>query len=364
MKIAITGLVNCGKTTIFNALTGLNTPTSIYVSNLDSPVKGLVKVYDERVKILSDIYKPKKTIFSTIEYSDYIGLTKGDLSHNSKVFDNIKLSDALVDVVRAFENEAIAHPDGKVDPVRDALTLETEMILSDLDLVEKRLTRMKESAKKGKKPLPDQEEQTELLDKCLQMLEDEQPLRNVEFTKEENAHLRHLQFASIKPKIVVVNISEKDLKGDYASEITEAVSNRLNISKDAVLALSGSVEMDIAQLSQSEAQEFLRELGIAEPALNRLVRHCYSLLGLISFLTVGDDEVRSWTINKGSTAVEAAGKIHSDIERGFIRAETVSYDDFISAGSMVNAKKHGSVRLEGKTYIVKDGDILNFRFNV
>ncbi len=362
MKIAIAGLQNSGKTTVFNALTGLNSETTPYASLMEAPNIGIVKVPDARVDKLSKIYKPKKITNATIEYVDFIGLNPGDAEHNRKVFDLIKDADAVVFVVREFQDDSIPHPEGGGDPIRDVGNIETELIFFDLELAEKRLTRMEDSKKRGKKP--DESEKVVLL-KCKEALENETPLRSVEFTEEEETSLHHLQFLSMKPNMVALNISEEKIGSDAVRELTQSIIQKYHLSEDTVISLSGKIEMEIAQLSPEEAEEFMKDLGITEPALNRLVKASYTKLGLISFLTVGTDEVRAWTITGGDTALKAAGKIHSDIERGFIRAELVGYGDFMdSNGNMAEARKKGTLRLEGKTYVVEDGDIINFRFNV
>ncbi len=362
MKIAITGLANSGKTTLFNALTGLNVETTVYATVTAEPHMGVVKVPDGRIDRLADIYHPKKTTYATIEYVDYIGLTKGDMEQNRKVFDLVKDAEAVVHVVRGFADESVAHPLGGVDPRRDAETVELEMIFGDLELVDKRLERMEQGAKRGKKP---DEAERKLLLKCKEILEQERALRDVDFTEEEIKAMSHLQFMSIKPLVIVINGGEEDIKSEKTQEALALVSAFFKGRQVKVLGVCGKIEMEIAQLSPEEARAFLDDLGIEEPALHRLIRVSYDLLGLISFLTAGEDEVRAWTIHKGMNAQKAAGRIHSDIERGFIRAEVVSYDDFIgSGGSMAAAREKGQLRLEGKTYEVRDGDIINFRFNV
>jgi GTP-binding protein YchF len=361
MKTAIIGLANSGKTTIFNALTGLNLEVTTFPTVSQEPHTGVVRVPDTRLDRLTGMFKPKKTTQATVEYIDYVGLTKGDMGQNRKVFDLIKDADAIVHVVRGFEDESIVHPMGSVNPRRDAETVEMEMIFGDLELVEKRLERMEEGAKRGKKP--DEVEQR-LLAKCREALERETALRDLDFTEEEQKAMRALQFMSIKPQLIVLNVSEEDMGSAKAMAETGELEGFFTGRAVRVLNLCGKIEMEIAQLPPVEAQAFLDDLGIAEPALNKLIHLSYELLGLISFLTAGEDEVRAWTIRKGTDAQRSAGKIHSDIERGFIRAEVVAYDDFIVHGSMAAARDKGLVRLEGKTYEVKDGDIINFRFNV
>lgn len=360
MKIGITGLSNSGKTTIFNALTGLKVETTIYATTGGEPNLGTVKVPDSRIDKLSEMFKPKKTTHSTIQYIDYMGLTKGDLKQNRSVFEFVKDADAIVHVVRAFHDDSVAHPLAGVDPVRDFQAVGTELVFADMELVERRLETIRHAEKKGKKQNPDE---IKALEKCASVLEGDKHLREAEFTAEEVKAMRHMQFMSIIPQVVVINVDEKDLNTDKAASIEKEIS-ALAGRNSVVVTLSGKVEMEISELPPDEARAFLDDLGIKEPALNKLIHASYGLLGYISFFTVGDDEVRAWPIIKGVEALKAAGKIHSDIERGFIRAEVIGYDDFISAGTMSDAKAKGLFRLEGKTYPVKDGDIINFRFNV
>ncbi|HTG02402.1 MAG TPA: redox-regulated ATPase YchF [Nitrospirota bacterium] len=362
MKIAITGLANSGKTTIFNALTGLNLETTVYATVTAEPHQGVVKVPDARIDRLAEIYHPKKTTYATVEYVDYIGLTKGDMEQNRKVFDLVKDVDAVVHVVRGFQDEAVSHPLGGVNPLRDAQTVELEMIFGDLELVMKRLERMEQSQKRGKKP---DEAEHKLLLKCRELLESEKPLRDAEFSEDDRKAMRHLQFMSVKPEVVALNVAEQDVNSETTKKTVADLQAFFKGRQVKVLSMCGKIEMEIAQLAPADARAFLDDLGIQEPALNKLIRVSYELLGLISFLTYGEDEVRAWTIEKGMNAQQAAGRIHSDIERGFIRAEIVAYDDFISSGgTLPAAREKGHFKLEGKTYEVKDGDMINFRFNV
>ena len=339
--------------------------TTAYATTSGDPHMGMVKVPDARVTELSAIFKPKKTSPSTVHYVDHLGLTKGDLKQNRQVFELVKDSDALVHVVRAFEDEAVAHPHDKIDPLSDIATVEIELVFGDLELVERRIRAIDVNKKKGNKPANPEEEK--VLIRCKDLLESEKPLRDMEFAPEEARAIRHLQFMSIKPMIVVLNISEDALGTDETASLVKSAEEYYGEgSAAAVLAMCGKVEMEIAELEEEERTLFLDDLGIEEPALNRLIRISYAHVGLISFFTVGEDEVKAWSLNKGADALEAAGKIHSDIQRGFIRAETVSYDDFVGAagGSLSAARDKGVMRLEGKTYEVQDGDIINFRFNV
>jgi ribosome-binding ATPase len=359
VKVAIIGLSNSGKTTVFNALTGQNIETTIYSTTSGDPNIGIVKVPDQRIEKLSEIFKPKKSTHATIEYIDYVGLTKGDIKQNRKVFDLIKDANALVHVVRAFEDDSVIHSGGSIDPLRDIGTIELELIFGDLELIEKRLERMEDGKRRGKKP---DESEKKLLIKCKDFLMKEIPLRAVEFSEEEHKTMRSFQFLSTVPEIAVLNINEKDLNTSRSKDILSSVLTHYPTLP--VLALCGKIEMEISQLTDEEKRPFLDELGIDEAASNKLIHTCYAILGLISFLTVGEDEVRAWTVRKNTHALVAAGKIHSDIERGFIRAEVISFEDFMSAGSLHTAREKGILRLEGKTYEVKDGDIINFRFNV
>ncbi|MBU1262773.1 redox-regulated ATPase YchF [bacterium] len=366
MKLAIIGLSNSGKTTIFNALTGQLLETTTYPTQGGEPNFGIVKVPNERVDRLSEIYKPKKSTYATIEYIDYLGITKGDALQNRKVFNLIKDVDAIVHCVRAFTDESVPHPLNEVNPFRDIDALEFELIFEDLEFIEKRLERMAEGAKRGKNP---NDAEKELLLKCKDSLTKEIPLRKISFNDQEQKVIKPLQFISIKPEVILLNIGEEDLNTDREQGLLTGARKYFKEKyKDSqslpCLTLCGKIEMDIAQLSIDEAKAFLDDLRIEEPALNRLINLSYDLLSFVSFLTVGEDEVRAWTITKGTDAVKSASKIHSDIERGFIRAEVIGFDDFILAKTMVVAKDKGLLRLEGKTYQVRDGDIINFRFNV
>jgi GTP-binding protein YchF len=373
MKLVITGFSNSGKTTVFNVLTGLNLEITTYPTLISSgiePHHGIVKVPDRRLEELASVYKNKKVVHATIDYIDYAGITPvssgGDPSQNIKVFQLIKDSDAIVHVVREFEDDTVIHPLGSVDPVRDVKSFETELIFGDLEFVEKRLDRMELAAQKGKK-----QEATDrpLLLKCKEALENEQSLRNVSFNEEEKRHMSAYQFLTAMPEIIVINTAERDMTSDRVKSIREEIDNYFKEKEHGVvppvLPLCGKIEMEIAQLSQEDAKAFLEDLGIVEQAMNRLCRVSYETLNLISFFTVGKDEVRAWTIRNGTEALTAAGKVHSDMERGFIRAETVHFKDFVESGDDMHlVKETGHMRQEGKTYIVQDGDIIHFKFNV
>ena len=359
VKVTIIGLSNTGKTTVFNALTGQHIETTIYPATSGEPHAGIVKVPDSRLDSISALFKPKKTTHATIEYIDFIGLTKGDVKQNRQVFDLIKDADAVVHVVRLFGDDSVIHPLGSINAPRDIETIELELIFGDLAFVEKRLEKMEEAVKRGKKP---DESEKKILLKCRDILLKEIPLRNAEFTEEDVRAMRPLQFLSIIPEIVVLNFGEKDFGSEKEKNLVEELSNRFRSL--SFLPLCGKIEMEIAQLSSADKKMFLDDMGLNEPAAHKLIHSCYQLLGFISFFTYAGNEVRAWTVNKGTSAQKAASKVHSDIERGFIRAEVISFDDFVSAGDIHAARAKGILRLEGKTYEVKDGEIINFRFNV
>ncbi|MDD4857254.1 MAG: redox-regulated ATPase YchF [Candidatus Krumholzibacteria bacterium] len=364
MKLALMGISNSGRTTIFNGLTGQDAATACYAGAETKPNVAVVKVPDHRIDQLACVFKPKKITYATVEYMDYLGLTKGDAEQNGKVIDFLKNADALVYVLRGFDDEHVAHPLGGVDPVRDFDTLETELLIFDLDLTEKRLLHMEEAARRGKPPHKD--ERSAVL-ACKETLEKGMPLRCMEFDETQKLALKHLTFISSLPVMAVINVAECDLKSERSSAWQEAIrerTGRFTLDPMTPIVLSGKSEMEIARLPREEAAEFLKDLGVDVSARERMIKESYQMLGLISFLTVGEDEVRAWTIRNGTEARTAAGKIHTDLERGFIRAEVVSYDDFIGVGSLAAARAKGLLRLEGKTYIVRDGDIIDFRFSV
>ncbi len=363
MKIGIIGLPKSGKTTIFNSLTRQNAAVSSFATGKTGPNIGIAKVPDPRVAVLSDMFKPKKTTYSTVEYIDMVGFSVG-LSKDAdaqKGLLPIKDVEAMIHVVRCFEDESVPHSLGKIDPLRDIQTLELELILYDHSLIEKRLEKLDAQVKKGQK-IPEDEKR--LLLRCIEALEKETPLRALNFSEEEDMIMRAYQFLSIRPELLILNIGEKDLGSRGTEVLSGQVRTILKGKEPALIILSGKIEMEISQLNPGDASEFLKELNIDEPALNKVIRASFDLLGIIPFFTVGEDEVRSWTIRKGMPASKAGGKIHSDIERGFIRAEVIAYNDLISSGTMAKAREKGLVRLEGKTYIMKDGDIAEFRFNV
>ncbi|MBA3470264.1 MAG: redox-regulated ATPase YchF [Herpetosiphonaceae bacterium] len=361
MKIGIIGLPNSGKTTVFNALTRGTIETAAYSSGQIEPNMAMVKVPDERLDALAKLYKPKKFTPTDVQYIDVAGMNSGASSSGGlspQFLNYISQVDALLHVVRAFEDDNVSHEQGSVDAARDLASVDLELMFSDMAIIERRVTRLKGEI--GKMQPKDREiRQLELvaLERLYAGLEAEQPIRAQDPLNEDEARaLRGFQFLSAKPMLIVVNIGESQLQSPPAIDY--------NSPNTAVVALAGQVEAELAQLDDEDGKAFMDDLGISEPARDLVIKASYAMLGLMSFLTAGDDEVRAWTIRKGTPAAEAAGAIHSDIQRGFIRAEIVAFDDLMAAGDMAAAKKLGTVRLEGKTYIVKDGDIAHFLFNV
>jgi len=359
MEVGIIGLPVSGKTTLFSTLSGQSAEPAFGGGKVEVH-RGVVKVPDGRLDRLTEIFNPRKKVPATIEYIEVGGMDSE--ASASKGFDPqflhvLKNTAAICVVIRAFENEFHPHPAGSINITRDIQIIETEFLLSDLSIVENRIERLEKQVKKAKEE--ESLRELALLKKCHQHLETEKALREMEFSEEEALMIRGFQFLSAKPLILVINIGENDIARE--TEITSQIPEKPNVK---VIALCAKVEQEISQLAEEDRALFLEELGITEPALNKLIRTSFDLLGLISFFTVGDDECRAWTIKKNLTAPKAAGAIHSDFERGFIRAEVVHYNDFINMKSMAKCREHGLLRLEGKNYIVKDGDILNIRFNI
>lgn len=356
MRLGIIGLPQSGKTTLFNALTRGTVPTGA-TGKLEVHT-GVVDVPDPRVDTLSGMFKPKKTIYAKVTYADIAGLegSANKAGISGTLLNLLTQMDGFIHVVRSFEDDNVPHPSGSVDPLRDIASMDSELILNDLIAVERRLERLAEEKKKGggrDKALIDRE--IALFERFNEALQNENPLRNVEISLEEDKlFLSSFGFLSRKPTLIVLNLSE----GQTAPPV------HYSHQKSQVVALQGKLEMDIAQLPAEEAAAFLAEYGIEEPSLNRMIRFSYDLLGLQSFFTVGPDECRAWTVRRGASAPEAAGVIHSDLQKGFIRAEVMTYHDLTTLGGVPEVKAHGKFRLEGKEYIVQDGDILNIRFNL
>ncbi len=348
MKVGIIGLSKAGKTTVFNALTGSSAQTGTYGAQKAN--LAVIKVPDERIEYLAEVYKPKKTTFAEITFVDVPGPSDANASAlgGTQTIDLIKGVDTLAAVVRAFIDE-LTEP-GEVAPLKDFQELESELMVLDLIVLEKKIERFEKERKKGA--------EYELIKKCKDWLDEEKPLRLLELDETEAKALSGFQLLSLKPLLIVVNTGEEKT-ADLADLKAFADGRRVPI-----IDFCGAIEMEIAGMDAAEQAEFLEGLGISESARNKFIRAAYELSDLISFLTAGEDEVRAWTVKKGSLAPQAGGKIHSDIERGFIRAEVVSFADFSTFGGMTKAKEAGKVRLEGKQYVVEDGDIINFRFNV
>ncbi len=357
MELGIIGLPQSGKTTLFNALTRGDVPTGISGGKVEVHT-AVIDVPDPRVDELTAIFEPKKVVHAKVTYADIAGLegkaARGGIS--GALLNTLSQMDGFIHVVRQFTSPSVPHIAGDVDPRRDLANMETELILNDMILVERKLQRLQEERQRGgvgrDKGLVERE--AVLFEKLSGLLSDEIPLRNEEFTEDEQKLLSSYGFLSIKPQLIVVNQSE----GQTPIEIETPYA------RTKIVCMPAKLEMEIAQLPPDEAEVFLEEYGIEEPSLNRFIRFSYGLLGLLSFFTAGEKEVHAWTVQRGATAREAAGEIHSDMEKGFIRAEVVSFEDLVTLGGFAEARGQGKLRLEGKQYIVQDGDVLTIRFNV
>ena len=365
MKLGIVGLPNVGKSTLFNAITQAGAESANYPFCTIEPNVGVVPVPDERLNALAEMYHPQKVTHAVIEFVDIAGLVKGASRGEglgNKFLSHIREVDAIVHVVRCFEDPNIVHVEGSVSPLRDVETIQLELIFADLEMLDKRIDRTRKMMKSGEKKY--QQELT-LLEELKTLLESGQPARTREFSEEEAEIMRDLPLLTLKPVLYAANVSEDDFIGGIENnQMVHELTEMAEKEGSEVMPISAKIEEDVAALEPEEKMEFLHELGIEESGLDRLVKKSYKLLGLISYLTAGEPEVRAWTITKGTKAPGAAGKIHTDFEKGFIRAEVVAYNDLMACGSMTVAKEKGLVRSEGKEYVMEDGDVVLFRFNV
>jgi GTP-binding protein YchF len=367
MEIGIIGLPSVGKTTLFNIVTRNRIKTGSYSAG-NAPNLGVATVPDARLAWLSEQFHPKKTTYASVNFVDVAGLVEGGAkkdAFSSQFLAALRAVDALVHVVRAFDDPAVPHPSESIDPVRDIHTVNTELLIGDIGVVEKRLERLAQDIAKGRNRAEAEKEQALFL-RLQTCLESEQPLSTMDFSENEKHALKGYTFLTLKPLVYAINLGEgqefdPSLLGDLPTETTDGV---LLVNGNPTIAFQGKVEEEIAQLPEEEVADFLEAMGIEEPAAHRLIRTCYYVLDVISFFTVGDDECRAWTTRRGDTAPVAAGRIHSDLERGFIRAESFTYDDLRRLGTVAAVKDAGLFRLEGKDHVVSDGEILNIRFNV
>jgi GTP-binding protein YchF len=366
LRAALIGFASAGKSTLFELMTSVR-ETGRTAHGRGDVLVGISKVPDARLDRLTAMYNPRKRVPATVEFTDLAVQGAGGGARTLVDVSAYKNADALVHVVRAFEDPSVPHPSGRVDPARDVQAMEDEIVLADLGVAERRLERLEKDLKKAR--APDLERERDVLALCQAALEEGRPLRALDLAGDDVKRLRGFQFLSAKPLLLVLNLGEAELgaAGDAAARLQSAARDAgltgfLTRASTAAVAVCARIELEIAELEPADAKAFLADLGLAESGLDRVIRASYDLLGYISFFTVGEDECRAWSIPRGTPAQAAAGEIHSDIARGFIRAEVVGYDALVGRGSMAACREHGEVRLEGKEYVVQDGDVVNFRF--
>jgi GTP-binding protein YchF len=355
MQTGIVGLPQVGKTTLFRILTRAHLDEK---STRGATHIGVARVPEPRIDQLAELYKPRKVTYATVEYVDVGGIQR-DRARDSAVLAPLRQVDALAHVLRVFDDPAVPHPAGSIDPLRDAQSLELELMLSDLEQIERRIERVEKDLKKKKDTVGEQE--LALLTRCRLSIEGETPLRELEFTAEERKMLTGFMFLSLRPMLYVLNLGDDEVDKMDAAVERHGLEKLRGRQQSAVVAICGRIEAELAELDDAAAAELLGAYGLKQPGLHRLIRATYDLMGLISFFTAGEPEVRAWTIRRGASAVKAAGAIHTDIERGFIRAEVVRCEDLLAAGSLPAAREKGQVRLEGKEYVVQEGDVILFR---
>lgn len=360
-KCGIVGLPNVGKSTLFNALTKAGIEAANFPFCTIEPNTGVVPMPDPRLDQLAEIVKPQRTLPTTMEFVDIAGLVKGASKGEglgNQFLANIRETEAIGHVVRCFENENIVHVAGKIDPAEDIEIINTELALADLEACERAITRLQKRAKGGDK---DAKYELEILEKCLPHLEQGKKLLLLDLSKEELDAIKYLSFLTLKPTMYIANVNEDGFESNPFLDKVKAIAEQ---EKAVVVPVCAAIEAELAELDDADRDEFMQDLGLTEPGLNRVIRAGYSLLNLQTYFTAGVKEVRAWTISVGDTAPQAAGKIHTDFEKGFIRAQTIAFEDFIKYGGEQGAKEAGKMRSEGKDYVVQDGDIMNFLFNV